>query len=157
MIHRDVKPENVLLADDGRVKVADFGLARAVSAETQHTATGGVLIGTVSYLSPELVVDGKADARSDVYAAGVLLYEMLTGRKPHEGDIADPGRLQARARGRPAALARWSAASRRTSTRSSPAPPPATATCARPTRGCCSTRSAGSAPPSTTASSTTRS
>ncbi len=86
MIHRDVKPENVLLADDGRVKVADFGLARAVNAETQHTATGGVLIGTVSYLSPELVVDGKADARSDVYAAGVILYEMLTGQKPHQAD-----------------------------------------------------------------------
>ncbi|HEY0775873.1 MAG TPA: Stk1 family PASTA domain-containing Ser/Thr kinase [Nocardioidaceae bacterium] len=86
MIHRDVKPENVLLANDGRIKVADFGLARAVSAETQHTATGGVLIGTVSYLSPELVVDGKADARSDVYAAGVIIYEMLTGRKPHEGE-----------------------------------------------------------------------
>jgi len=86
MIHRDVKPENVLLADDGQVKVADFGLARAVNAETQHTATGGVLIGTVSYLSPELVVDGKADARSDVYAVGVLLYEMLTGVKPHQAD-----------------------------------------------------------------------
>ena len=86
LVHRDVKPENVLLADDGRVKVADFGLARAVSAETQHTATGGVLIGTVSYLSPELVVNGRADARSDVYAVGVLIYEMLTGRKPHGGD-----------------------------------------------------------------------
>ncbi len=86
LVHRDVKPENVLLAGDGRIKVADFGLARAVSSETQQTATGGVLIGTVSYLSPELVVDGRADARSDVYAAGVLLYEMLTGRKPHEGE-----------------------------------------------------------------------
>jgi beta-lactam-binding protein with PASTA domain/serine/threonine protein kinase len=86
LVHRDVKPENVLIADDGRVKVADFGLARAVSADTQHTATGGVLIGTVSYLAPELVVDGRADARADVYAAGVVLFELLTGTKPHEGE-----------------------------------------------------------------------
>lgn len=89
LIHRDVKPENVLIADaqhGGHIKVADFGLAKAVSADTQHTATGGVLIGTVSYLAPELVVDGRSDARADVYAAGVVLYELLTGKKPHEGE-----------------------------------------------------------------------
>ena len=91
LIHRDVKPENVLIATDpntgaSRVKVADFGLAKAVSADTQHTATSGVLIGTVSYLAPELVIDGRADTRADVYAAGVMLYELLTGTKPHEGE-----------------------------------------------------------------------
>ncbi|MFC6238768.1 Stk1 family PASTA domain-containing Ser/Thr kinase [Longivirga aurantiaca] len=85
-VHRDVKPENVLLTDDGRVKVADFGLARAISAATSSAATQGLLIGTVAYLSPEQVERGVADARSDVYGAGILLYEMVTGTVPFAGE-----------------------------------------------------------------------
>ena len=85
LVHRDIKPENVLLADDGRVKVADFGLARAVETSTM-TQTTGLLIGTVAYLAPEQVQSGTADARSDVYAAGVLLWELLTGAPPYGGD-----------------------------------------------------------------------
>jgi serine/threonine-protein kinase len=88
IVHRDVKPENVLLADDGRIKVADFGLARAVSGATNHTSATGVLMGTVAYLSPEQVERGVADPRSDVYAAGILLFELLTGAKPYDGDTA---------------------------------------------------------------------
>ncbi len=84
LIHRDIKPENVLISDRGQIKVADFGLARAISAQTA-TATG-MLIGTVSYIAPELVTHGKADPRCDVYALGVVLYELLTGSKPHTGD-----------------------------------------------------------------------
>jgi eukaryotic-like serine/threonine-protein kinase len=87
IVHRDVKPENVLLSDDGRVKVADFGLARAVANATSHT-TSGILMGTVGYLSPEQVERGVADPRSDVYAAGILLFEMLTGDKPYDGETA---------------------------------------------------------------------
>lgn len=85
LVHRDVKPENVLISDDGRVKVADFGLARAVAA-SPHTKTTGILIGTVAYLAPEQVEHGTADARSDVYAAGILLYEMLVGHVPFRAE-----------------------------------------------------------------------
>lgn len=84
-VHRDVKPENVLLSDEGRVKVADFGLARAVEAASA-TASVGMLLGTVHYLAPEQVATGASDARSDVYAAGVLLYELLTGSPPFDGE-----------------------------------------------------------------------
>ncbi|MGH3096291.1 MAG: Stk1 family PASTA domain-containing Ser/Thr kinase [Streptosporangiales bacterium] len=82
LVHRDVKPENVLISDEGRVKVADFGLARAIAATSQTT---GVILGTVAYLSPEQVLDGSADTRSDVYSAGILLYEMLVGETPFHG------------------------------------------------------------------------
>jgi len=83
IVHRDLKPENVLLADDGRIKLGDFGLARATTA---NTATGAALLGTIAYLSPELVTRGAADSRSDIYALGIMLYEMLTGEQPYKGE-----------------------------------------------------------------------
>ncbi|GAA2328390.1 Stk1 family PASTA domain-containing Ser/Thr kinase [Dactylosporangium salmoneum] len=92
LVHRDVKPENVLVAEspgeshnliDGVVKVADFGLARAVEASADE---GSHLMATVAYVAPELVTDGHADPRTDVYSSGIVLFEMLTGRVPYEAD-----------------------------------------------------------------------
>ena len=86
IIHRDIKPENILIAKDGRVKVADFGLAAGSIIGQTLTAESSVVLGSVSYLSPEQVQRGIADARSDIYALGIVMFEMLAGKKPYDGE-----------------------------------------------------------------------
>jgi serine/threonine-protein kinase len=86
IVHRDIKPENILISNEGRVKIADFGLARGELIGSTMTAESSVILGSVSYLSPEQVQRGIADSRSDVYAAGIVAYEMLTGEKPFSAE-----------------------------------------------------------------------
>lgn len=86
IIHRDIKPENILLTPSGQVKVADFGLAHAVNQAT-GTTTGSVM-GTVTYLAPELISETTSDARCDVYSVGIMTYELISGLPPFQGDTA---------------------------------------------------------------------
>ena len=86
IVHRDIKPENILISHDGRIKIADFGLARGTNLGQTMTAEASVILGSVSYLSPEQVQRGISDARSDIYSIGVMAFEMLTGKRPHISD-----------------------------------------------------------------------
>src|SRR5690554_3706077 len=84
IVHRDIKPANILLCDDRRVKVADFGIAKAAAGNDLTQA--GTMVGTAKYLAPEQVEGGRVDPRTDIYSLGVVLYECLTGRPPFEAD-----------------------------------------------------------------------
>jgi len=83
VVHRDVKPANIMLQPDGRVKVTDFGIARVITSTSTRT---GVILGTPSYMSPEQVAGRKVDGRSDLFSLGVVLYELLSGERPFGGE-----------------------------------------------------------------------
>lgn len=86
IVHRDVKPENILVSKEGRIKITDFGLAKGAMIGSTMTAESSVILGSVSYLSPEQVSRGIADSRSDVYSAAITAFEIFTGQKPFEGE-----------------------------------------------------------------------
>ncbi|KQM39506.1 MULTISPECIES: Stk1 family PASTA domain-containing Ser/Thr kinase [unclassified Microbacterium] len=86
VVHRDIKPGNVMITDSGRVKVMDFGIARAVSDSSSTVAETTAIVGTAAYFSPEQAKGESVDARADLYSTGVVLYELLTGRPPFRGD-----------------------------------------------------------------------
>ena len=88
IIHRDVKPHNIMLDTDGTIRLTDFGIARTVSEATRTTQHGKDMIGTVYYISPEQVQGKDVDDRTDIYSLGVVLYEMVTGRVPFDGDTS---------------------------------------------------------------------
>ena len=88
IVHRDIKPGNIMLADSGQVKVMDFGVARAISESESTVAKTGTVVGTALYFSPEQAKGEHVDGRSDIYSATVVLYQMVTGRPPFRGDSA---------------------------------------------------------------------
>src|SRR6185436_14246934 len=86
VIHRDLKPENVLIKADGRIKIVDFGIAQIEGPESTRLTRAGAMLGTPAYMAPEQLLGGQVDARADLYAVGVVLSEMLTGRHPLRAD-----------------------------------------------------------------------